>query len=182
MNHDTCFTGHTSAATPWVRGEIGRVLAKLRAQHQLTGLHVALEPGMALDAAEMALMLGIPTTLHGLYPGAELAERYQGHPGMTARLHLLFRHRLLEVAETEGSGANRARRRRRSVFLAEACHQHLVVFDGRDRGSVLDHLQHVMGTHDVIVIDPVEQSTRRIVPQGASTCPTPTSTSPAAAG
>lgn len=172
---DIVFVGHTSPATPWIRGELARVLAKLADQAQLAVLHVALEPGTALDAAETALLLDVPVLLHPLYPGPELADRYAGHPGMADRLQLMSRHRLVDIAASEGSGANRARRRRRSQLLADTFPTHLVVYDGRDRGSVLDHLQLVMGTHDVLVIDPTDQTTRRIVPQGASTClPTPT--------
>lgn len=171
------FVGHTSPATPWVRGELARVLAKLAGQMQLDSLQVALEPGTALDAAETALLLEVPVVLHPLYPGPELVDRYAGHPGMADRLGLLWAHRGVDIADSDGSGANRARRRRRSTLLADTFATHLVVYDGRDRGSVLDHLQLVMGTHDVIQIDPSDQTTHRMIPEGASPCP-PTPSTP----
>lgn len=178
---DVAFVGHTTPPTPWVSGELSRVIAKLRELGQLPALEVALEPGCALTAAEHALLRNIPVRLHPLLPPDQLFDRYQAYPGVVPRLRAVWDHRLTDVATVDAGGISRARRRRRSSLLAAACTTHLVVYDGRDRGSVLDHLQRVMGTHDVVVVDPTAQRTIRIPPTPGASTWNPPSSSPAAA-
>lgn len=170
MPDPTVFVGHTddTAHPNWLRAELTRVLYKLRSLGQLAELAVSLEPGTALVATEVACLRGIPVLWHPLYGPDTLPTAYPV-PGWEGRVRALVQHPMVDVADSDGDGRSRARRRRRSVLLAEAYPRHVVVYDERTQGSTLDHLQRVLGTHDVIHVNPSTQRTTRIPPQEATT-------------
>lgn len=164
------FTGHTTdgAGANWVRSEILRVLTKLRQQNQVTDLAVAFDCGQPLIATECALLRGIPVRWHTLVDDDTLPT-LRNVDGYEGRTRFLMQHPLVTTDVLPSPyGTSRARRRARNQLMADTYRTHIVVYDGRDRGSVLGHLQLVMGTHDVIHIDPTDQRTMRIpAPVGA---------------
>lgn len=164
VHDDVVLVGHTTdgPSPNWLRAELTRVFQKLRLLNQLPSLAVSFDPGVALLATEVALIRAIPVTWHTLVPDDQLAglSQVDGYVGRTTALagHPLVVTDVLPAPH----GTSRARRAARSALLARRYRTHVVVYDGRDRGTVLDHLQRVMGTHDVIHVDPLARSTIRI--------------------
>jgi hypothetical protein len=154
-----CAVGHqTLTVNPsWLRGEIERVLTKLSP----TSLHVGYGPGVPTDIAELAVVLGLPTELV-LYDPLAKTLRRKGLDGFAERTRALVDHDLVtSVCPVPSSGRIRQRIGQRAAFLAGAFSHHVMVYDGRNNGTMLEHFQLVRDTHDVILISPTERRTVR---------------------
>lgn len=159
--------GHTTMPTElsWLRGELERVLFKLQPEV----CHVAVDTGCAYELAEAALLDDRRVRLHLLVPMLRWERYVSGYPGLPERTRAISRHpNTLSAHHTYGESVNRAVRRSRFTALADTGWPHLLVYDGRDRGSMLDQLQLLMGSHELYIVDPVTKVTRYMRPEVSS--------------
>lgn len=156
--------GHTSTPTnlAWLRGELLRVLDKMQPDY----VHVPLDSGCAIELAEAVILAEFPLILHPLIPIPQWLRYIATHPGAVDRTRVIVSC-ANDILTPTSESVSRGARRQQSLELAEIPHQ-LVIYDGRHHGSVLDHLQRVMGTHNVVIVDPAEERTVRLPPQETS--------------
>ncbi len=143
----------------WCIDQVHRVLDKLD-RERTEDLLVRLDPGLALDTAESLALRGqdltvVPAQANWL-PLHKAYERHDSGHRLTAlttagdHVHVRF----LPLEE----GTKRVAYQARDVHLAAVGDTHVVVYDERDRGSVLRFLQLVLGTQPVIVINPTDRT------------------------
>lgn len=152
---------HESIATHrgWAINEVHRVLDKLDPDCT-EDVTVRLDPGLALDVAEsLALGERVLTVLPAQAHHVPLFEAYHRH-GVGRRLEVLLD--VMHGVQTQflpPTGGGRVDFAERDRYLAAVATTHVAIYDGRDRGSVVRYLQHVLGVQRTIIIDPRAQHT-----------------------
>lgn len=153
----------------WVREEVLRVLDKLDIVDEAPLLR--LDPGFALDVAETLGHATGVTVVPAQPNWLPMWQAYQRHHCERRLANLLanpYRNQPRFLAADEKQMVSF---RHRDEFLARTGDTHVVVYDGRDRGSVVRYLQLVLGAQPVVLIDP---AAKRTTLQKGDPCPKPT--------
>jgi hypothetical protein len=149
--------GHTDTPPTigWVRGELGRVLDKLQPD-QVT---VRFDVGTALDATEIAVVGEFDVWIDPIVELDRLIAYAKGYPGTSERIRTIRRNACLSILPAHAESISRGTRRAHAEALRDTGQPHLLIYDGRPRGSVFQQMNDLLGTHDLYILDPVRQRT-----------------------
>lgn len=152
----------------WTVDQVHRVLDKL---DDTNAAMLRLDPGFALDVAEAVALRQAGLTVVPAQPNwVPMWQAYQRHAAERRLQYLLADPTVAQPKFLAADEEGRVSFRGRDEHLALTCDTHVVVYDGRDRGSVVRYLQLVHGVQDTIIINPLA---REVGIKKGTPCPQP---------